>query len=81
MKIQFPDLDDLEEWLDGTVERSKYDLYLDLTDGTLYAIKNVSTEPLMHAHCDDVSAGKAPEGTVTVVGFDWDHGDTPATNP
>jgi len=80
MKTEFAHVGKLEEWLTNVVEAEKYDLYFDKSESTVYAVKNVSTDPRIHgyvrnADIDGAGAlGNIIDRRVTVVeSFEWDH--------
>lgn len=83
MKTEFTHVGKLEEWLRNVVKAEKYDLYFDKSDRTLYAVKNVSTEPRIHGYVKGVcidgagQLGNAVSRRVTTVeSFEWDHDKT-----
>jgi hypothetical protein len=86
MKIQFSNTEKLDRWLGNVVQASKYDLYYASGEMRLYAIKNVSTEPRLHAFVDRVEKDDVIEVAdnygimvTEVKRFNWKHegGDSP----
>lgn len=83
MKAEFSDVEKLKEWIENTVNADKYDLYYETLERRLYAIKNVSTAPRIHAYVCGVDINQAGDlgkelgrPTTPVKRFDWKHENT-----
>lgn len=76
MKVEFENIAGFRDWLNEVADSSKYDLYFD--GWKLYAVKNVSTSPKIHASVagineDAVFDAFDPAEVTHVHTFEWNH--------